>query len=353
MKVLLVDASHPTRKGAGWYYNLGLAKAENWWRSQGADVRRATPPVFMFDVQGVDLAFVSAIFSWHVLTALSVADSLRGQGIKVEVGGPGFFALGDLAKSWGFQAQSRVDDRFDRAPGTYQAVFWSRGCPAKNCTLGYPRDGSKPICLVPEMEGSRFSLYHEVTPAPILLDNNLSALPRRHQETIVERTLAYGFRKVDCNSGFEPRSFRPETASLWSRLPLIAWRFAYDELAERKAVLRMIEILDSIGVKRRKLHIYCLAGNEPVRDCEERVLEIRRWKCLPVVQRRRPLDWTGGSLPTLHDWTERKLVDFQRWGNRLSYAFPFGAYRRDLMHSGVKARGDRRTGDVHQGGEEA
>ncbi len=29
MKVLLVDASFPTRKGHSWYYNLGLAKAAN------------------------------------------------------------------------------------------------------------------------------------------------------------------------------------------------------------------------------------------------------------------------------------------------------------------------------------
>ena len=155
----------------------------------------------------------------------------------------------------------------------------------------------------------------------------------------MERTLGAGFRRVDCNSGFEPRSFRPETAELWSRLPLVAWRYAYDEIAERKAVLKVLEILDSAGVKRRRSHIYCLAGNEPVEACEQRVREIREWGCLPVVQRRRPLDWPGGPLPVLHDWTERKLLDFQRWGNRLSYAFPFSRYRKGMAGSGVKARG--------------
>jgi hypothetical protein len=338
MKVLLVDASRPTRKGHGWYYNLGLAKAANWWRSQGAEVQTISPPVTMFDTVGVDVAFVSAIFSWNVLSALSIANGLRSAGIRVEVGGPGFFALKDLASSWHFTPQVAVDPRFDGAPGSYEAVFWSRGCPAYNCTLGYPKDGSRAICLVPEMEGSRSTLHRDVTPAPIILDNNLSALPRTHQELIVERTLAAGFPKVDCNSGFEPHSFRKETAELWAELPLVAWRFAYDELRERKAVLRTIEILDSIGVKRRDLHIYCLAGNETVEACEERVLEIRRWKCVPVVQRRRPLDWTGGALPTLHDWTEQSLIDFQRWGNRLSYAMPYSEYDRTLNHSGLKAR---------------
>lgn len=340
MKVLLVDASFPTRKGHSWYYNLGLAKAANWWRSQGADVQTIAPPVTLFDAAGVKVAFVSAIFSWDVLKALSIAEGLQGVGISVEVGGPGFFALKGLAKERGFDAQVSVDPRFDRQPGTYDAVFWSRGCPAYNCTLGYPKDGSKAICLVPEMEGSRSTLYADVTPAPMILDNNLSALPRKHQEHIVERTLAAGFKKVDCNSGFEPASFKPETGALWKRLPLVAWRFAYDERAERKAVLRMIEILDGVGVKRRNLHIYCLAGNEPVEECEERVREIREWKAVPVVQRRRPLDYLGAPLPlpTIHGWTERKLIDFQRWGNRLSHSMPFAKYDPSLNHSGVKMK---------------
>lgn len=338
MKALLVDASASSRKDAAWFYNLGLAKAANWFRAQGVKVRSVTLPLTMFDV-GFDVAFVSAIFSWHVPAALEAARSLRDRGARVEVGGPGFFALGDLARADGFHPQVTPDRRFDRQPGAYDAVFWSRGCPAKNCSLGFPKDGSKPVCLVPEMEGARHTTFADVTPAPMILDNNLSALPRRHQELIVERTLSAGFKRVDCNSGFEPHSFRLETAKLWSRLPLVAWRFAYDEIAERTQVLNVLELLDSIGVKRRRSHIYCLAGNEPIEACEQRVREIRAWKCLPVVQRRRPLDYAGGPLPTIHDWTEQKLIDFQRWGNRLSYAMPFSDYKPELNHSGVKARG--------------
>jgi len=337
-RALLVDASFPAKKTRGWYYNLAIAKAANWFRAQGADVSFATPKTFSSD-GSFDVAFVSAIFSWHVQGALQTAEWLKESGARVEVGGPGFFALTSMARSRGFDAQMQPDPRFDRTPGAYDAVFWSRGCPAYNCALGYPKDGSEPVCLVPKMEGSRSTLYDDVTPAPMILDNNLSALPRRHQELIVERTLAAGFKKVDCNSGFEPASFKPETAMLWRTLPLVAWRFAYDEIAERKAVLKVIGILDEIGVKRRKISIYSIAGNEPVEACEQRVREIREWKCIPIVQRRRPLDYLGGPLPTIHDWTERKLIDFQRWGNRLSYAMPFSAYDPKLNHSGVKARG--------------
>jgi len=178
------------------------------------------------------------------------------------------------------------------------------------------------------MEGWRFTLYQGLTPAAVILDNNLSALPRGHQELIVDRTAAAGFSWVDANSGFEPRSLRPWTIELWRRLPLVAWRFAYDELAERTAVLRAMAILNEAGISRRARRIYCLAGNESIEDCERRVGEICSWGCLPIVQRRRPLDWMGGPLPVLHDWTEQRLIDFQRWGNRLARGISFAEYRR-------------------------
>ncbi len=330
--VLLVNASAPA-------YNLGLAKAAAWWSSQGATIRETQPPITLLDWRdGVDVAFVSAIFSWHVDSAIYTAQTLRSFGASVKVGGPGLFGLRDYARSAGFAAQAVPDPRFEEQPGRFPAVFWSRGCPAYNCHLGYPRDGRPALCIVPEMEGSRFTLYHEAEAAPIILDNNLSALPRRFQEHIVEKTLAAGFRKVDANSGFEPHSFRPETAELWKRLPLVAWRFAFDQVEEWKEVLRMIEILDSIGVKRRNLHVYCIAGNEPFDACYWRVALLRSWKCIPVVQMRTPLDYTGGPIPTIHDWTERKLRDFKRWSNWLSHSIPWEKYNPRLNHSGVKLR---------------
>jgi hypothetical protein len=181
------------------------------------------------------------------------------------------------------------------------------------------------------MEGWKFTLYTDVTPAPIILDNNLSALPRDHQELIVRKTLEAKFPIVDANSGFEPRSFRPDTATRWKQLPLKAWRFAYDELAERPAVLRTMKILDDAGISRKSRHIYCLAGNEPIEECETRVKEIQSWSSMPIVQRRRPLTYMSGPLPVLHDWTEQTLIDFQRWGNRLSGGnIKFSDYRRGL-----------------------
>ncbi len=90
------------------------------------------------------------------------------------------------------------------------------------------------------------------------------------------------------------------------------------------------------GVSRRKLRLYCLAGNEPIAACEQRVQEINEWGCYPV-QRRRPLDYMGGPLPCIHDWTEKLLIDFQRWGNRLGKSMRFADYVPNLRESGRKA----------------
>lgn len=330
-RVLLVNASDPA-------HNLGLEKATAWWQSQGVETETWADAAPLL-LNPFDVVWVSAIFSWHVPRLIRSALAALDMGKRVEVGGPGTFGLVDhIRRETGLTATARPDARFERQPGRYSRVFWSRGCPAKNCSLGFPRGGAVPICSVPEMEGWKFTLYHDVTPAPVILDNNLSALPRAHQEHIVERTLSAGFKTVDANSGFEPRPFRAATAALWNRLPLVAWRFAYDEIAERAAVLRMLETLDGIGVSRRRLHIYCLAGNEPIAACEQRVREIREWKCVPIVQARTPLDYLGGQLPVLHDWTSRSLKDFKRWGNWLSHSIPFVAYNPGLNHSGVKLR---------------
>lgn len=317
-RVLLVNASHPS-------YNLGLEKAARWWRRHGATVERSAevPTLLLEDRPTV---WLSAVFSWHVPGLIRGARAALDAGCEVEVGGPGTLGVRAVIQAaTGLMAQATPDARFEREPaevGAYRMVFWSRGCPAYNCSLGYPKDGSAPICAVPAMEGRRYTFHPDAIPAPGIMDNNLSALPRAYQEHVVERTLSAGFPVVDCQSAFEPRSFRVDTIARWRRLPLVAWRYAYDELAEGRDVHRVLALLADAGIRPRRSRIYCLAGNEPVAACEARVRDIVAWGALPIVQRRRPLDWLGGPLPVLHDWTEQRLLDFQRWGNRLARQVP-------------------------------
>lgn len=323
MRVLLLNCSHPS-------YNLGMEKARRWWERQGAEVwyGKSIEPLL---VSQYDIVWLSAIFSWDVLELVRLAKIALDAKRKVEVGGPGTFGVVQyIIKELGLLPQFKPDPRFEREPGEYAYVFWSRGCPAKNCSLGYPRDGRQPICSVPEMEGSRYTLYTDVEPARVIADNNLSALPRSHQELIVERTLAKQFKSVDANSGFEPHSMKPWVIDIWKRLPLVAWRFAYDEVGEREQVIRTLGLLADAGIRPYRCHIYCLAGNEPLTYCENRVNEINLLGAYPIVQRRRPLTWLSKKhpLPCLHDWTEQKLIDFQRWGTRLAKGIPFSEYKR-------------------------
>ena len=326
MNVLLINTSRDE-------YNLGLAKAANYWReTHGASVSYADSVPTLFP-DTFDIVWISAIFSWDVPALITHAQTALALGKEVAVGGPGTFGVQrEIELATGLKPQSTPDPRFEHQPRhTFLQTFWSRGCPAKNCTLGFPRrPGEQPICSVPAIEGWRYTLYTDVQPAPVIMDNNLSALPREHQELIVRKTLEANFPVVDANSGFEPRSFRPETATRWKQLPLKAWRFAYDERAELPAVLRTMQILDDAGISRKSRHIYCLAGNEPIEECLDRVNTIVSWKSLPIVQRRRPLNYMCGPLPTLYDWTEQTLIDFQRWGNRLSASIDFHEYRRGL-----------------------
>lgn len=140
-------------------------------------------------------------------------------------------------------------------------VFASRGCPV-NCSF----------CVVPRLEGTAFTLDWEFQPAPILCDNNLSALPVAFQEHIIRRYQEAGAPLQDANSGFEPRTFDEETYQRWRPVLRGPWRFAFDELGEADDVRRMMGIL--AGERPRRKRVYVLIGNEPIAACYERVRRV-------------------------------------------------------------------------------
>jgi hypothetical protein len=59
------------------------------------------------------------------------------------------------------------------------------------------------FCIVPKIEGSDFTFDWDFQPAPVLCDNNLSALPVEYQEHIIRRYQETGVRLMDAQSGFE------------------------------------------------------------------------------------------------------------------------------------------------------
>lgn len=293
---MVVNCSKP-------YYNLGARKLADWLRSDGHDVTYHDGDPGMFGL-GAEKVYLSVVFSWQAPIALQIAMRMKAHA-DVECGGPGMFALaGWWKKQTGLEVHKGVDPRFDKQRGDYLMTFASRGCPV-NCSF----------CIVPRIEGTEFTLDPDFKPAPILCDNNLSALPVDYQQHIIRRYQDTGVKLKDANSGFEPRTFDEGTFQRWKPILKGAWRFAYDVTGEGEGVYRMMQILKGESVKRKQ--VYVLIGNEPIEACLERALKVIEWGGEPYVQPVMPLNaLSRDDLRIAYGWTHRRLKDFQRYFNR-------------------------------------
>ncbi len=255
MKALVVNCSSTSTHIC---YNLGARKLTDWLKTQGHQVAYYDGDPGMWELDA-DLVCLSVIFSWHAPRAREIALRMKDRAL-VWCGGPGMFALTNWWRNeTGFEVVRGVDERFEKQRGQYEMTFASRGCPV-NCSF----------CIVPRLEGTAFTLFPDFQPAPILCDNNLSALPDDYQTYIINRYQECGVILKDANSGFEPRYFTQETYQRWKSLMRTAkaWRFAFDELMgergkqEAEGVEGMMHILKEVSPSRKR--VYCLVGNEPI-----------------------------------------------------------------------------------------
>lgn len=309
MKALVVNCSAP-------HYNLGARKCADWLRGRGDTVELWEGDPGLFGL-GFDLVALSVIFSWHAPIALAVARRVHATA-DVMCGGPGVAALAHWwrTETGGLDVTVGLDARFERQRGPYRMTFASRGCPV-GCWF----------CIVPTIEGRAFTLDWEFEPAPILCDNNLSALPPAFQQHILDRYHARAVPLCDANSGFEPRSFDADTLARWANT-IRVWRFAFDEQVEAADVRRMMSLLRALPARRKQ--VYVLIGNESVASCLDRARSVIAWGGEPYCQYVRPLNWLGdpATLRHRHDWTEQRGRDFSRYFNRrLWRSLPIDAYR--------------------------
>jgi hypothetical protein len=317
--------------------SLGALKLARWLRRTGWEVEEraevgAREP--LWDHGRWDLVCLSAVFSWRLPDLVRMARFARTFA-EVWVGGPAVTFHPRNAeyvrREAGVEPHAGLDGRFEGEPGDYPMVYFSRGCPAYTPACGF--------CPVPRIEGNAFRLYPDARPAPLLLDNNLSALPADYQGHIIRRYAeCWRGGKVDANSGFEPHSFTAETLGRWSRFPLRYWRFGYDDLSERGQALAMMRLFRREGIGGDRVRVYTLAGNEPPEACHQRVREVIEHGMTPWPQRLRPLDYLGGPLPCSHGWDEPTLIAFQRyyslralWGRVALEDFEYQG-RRPLRH---------------------
>lgn len=298
------------------HYNLGAQKMRDWAMTQGwqvayfdGDPGLLLPPS--------DIVALSVIFSWHATIAREIALRVRGNA-DVWCGGPGMTAL---AKWWtqetGLSIHRGLDARFERQRGDYKMTFASRGCPV-GCWF----------CIVPKLEGVSFTLDPDFQLAPVLCDNNLSALPADFQDHIIARYRASDVPLLDANSGFEPRTFDEDCYRRWKPTLRGPWRFAFDTMDEEPQVRAMMRLLRDEPASRKR--VYVLVGNEPFAACYDRAMSVIEWGGEPFCQYVLPLNWLGDdrALRPRHDWTVQAGRDFCRYFNRwLWRSLPLADYR--------------------------
>ena len=276
-----------------------------------------------------DTAFLSIAFTWRLDDAWQRAKWYLALGYKVRAGGPGIFTrkhyLADVAEIGG-----DVPDAVARHNS--MATFASRGCPV-GCWF----------CIVPKMEGKNFTELPDFIVRPVLCDNNLSALSSEYQDHIVARYVASGVPLLDANSGFEPRAFDEEVYRRWKVINRGPWRFAYDDMADRPHVARVMMMLRDLTPKRKQ--VYTLIGNEPFEVCMGRIREVIAWGGEPYAQPVMKLNALKRVPMVRHDWTVPRLKAVQRWVNARRWKYcAFADYDSSRK---TKAVDDRQMAFLH------
>lgn len=277
-----------------------------------------------------EIAYLSVAFTWKLDEARDRARWYRALGYRVRAGGPATFRPRGYLEGFAELGGDYPDAiRFHNSGATIA----SRGCPV-GCWF----------CIVPKMEGEQFTLLPDFPVRPILCDNNLSALPIEYQNHIVRRYEREAVPLLDANSGFEPRTFDLTTFRLWSSINRGPWRFAYDDLQERREVYRMMKLLREHGVPPKRMRVYVLIGNEPLAECLGRIREVLEWGGEPHCQPVMKLNALDKRPWVRFDWTEQKLTDMARWANRRIWRYArFEEYRGGVKSSRAD-RFNRQTG---------
>lgn len=251
-----------------------------------------------------DITYLSVAFTWKLDEAYTRALFAKACGRRVIAGGPALFLV-KMQHELAGVAEIQKDYPDAITKHNPLATFASRGCPV-GCYF----------CIVPAMEGKEFTLIPDFPVRPILCDNNLSALPAKFQDHIIERYRAEGVKLIDANSGFEPITFTPDVYERWK--PIIndgrgPWRFAYDETKERTQVHAVMRMLKDEPQKRKR--VYVLIGNEPYAECMERIKEVIAAGCEPHCQPYMKLNALEKIPHARYDWTVQRLQDVARWAN--------------------------------------
>lgn len=125
--------------------SLGAMKLARWLKRTGWEVHERTSLEPLFD-SGFDLYCFSAVFSWRLPQLVEMAKFAAKCG-EVWIGGPAVtfhpYNARYVERETGLRPFTGIDERFEREPGPYPMVYFSRGCPAYTPACG--------LCPVPRI----------------------------------------------------------------------------------------------------------------------------------------------------------------------------------------------------------
>jgi hypothetical protein len=249
-------------------------------------------------------ALISVAFTWRLPEVRKIADHYRAAGCdRIRLGGPGTFTM----RKYIVEHLPDVD-----LGGSVQDVLRFHNPMATRASYGCPVNCH--FCIVPRMDGTEFTFVDDFPPRPVLCDDNLSALPAKYQQHIIDRYLKAGVPILDANSGFEPRTFDDEVFARWKPVLKGPWRFGFDEKTEGEEVTRVFKMLKDVSPRRKQ--VYTMIGHEPFEVCMDRIRKVIASGGEPYAQPMLQLNTLVKEPKVRYDWTALKLKQVQRWVNR-------------------------------------
>lgn len=214
-------------------------------------------PPSMFDA--ADEVHVSVTWTWDKPRAEFLAKTWRAVTDNIKVGGPAY-----------------DDEGGEFTPGLYLKkgyVITSRGCP-NHCWF----------CVVPKREGTIREL--EVKDGWNLLDSNLLACSREHQEKVFQMLLKYQ-GKARFTGGLEAARLEPWHVERLQKINPHDLFFAYDTAQDWEPLVSSARMLKDAGIIRPGNHsvrCYVLIGweKDTIEKAEARLQKVLQLGIMPM-----------------------------------------------------------------------
>lgn len=331
-RILLVEPDYYTK-----YPPLGLLKLSAFHKEKGDSI------VFVRGCEEIDEKFdriyVTSLFTWAWKPVWKAVEHYKDLYPQTEVwlGGLYVSLMPEHAEESG--ADRVWKGLFEEAEGflpDYSLVpewdgsilFSARGC-NNNCDF----------CAVPSLEGDinseRLSIKDLIYPDHsriIFWDNNFLQNP--HWRKILQELEKLGL-KVDFNQGLDAKLITQEAANLLSKVRLhstssIKIRLGYDRIEDGPHIKKAIENLNSAGIRKRAIMVYCLYNfRDSPKDFLERGNNTLKWGAVCYPMRYQPVEGKHALEKDSYvnpNWTEEELEMIQDARRVMGYGGSFPPY---------------------------